>query len=178
MKLIYFCLEFPISNFQLAVSLAVPAYQLGFWPSSLSLNFHLFSVTGQLTRPPETTSLFPYTRPTLLTPFTPLTPQSSVGADLPQPSPSVEEPSSQTPTDKLSSQPSTYHHPSQPSTSSSLESAQMQPLSIEVEIKQLEEKYRNLMRSVLVAFQQGSVSLRDILACLMALPISLKLQLG
>jgi len=54
----------------------------------------------------------------------------------------------------------------------------MQPLGIEEEIKQFEEKYRNLVHSVLVAFQQGSVSFRDIQACLMALPISRQLQLG
>ena len=51
-------------------------------------------------------------------------------------------------------------------------------LSLEDEIREFEEKYANLVRSVLVAFQQGSVSFRDIRACLMALPISLKLQLG
>ena len=54
----------------------------------------------------------------------------------------------------------------------------MQPLGIEDEIKQLEEIYRNLVRSVLEAFQQGGVSFRDMQACLLALPVSLKLQLG
>ena len=120
---------------------------------------------GQLTRapPPEATPS-----------VAPLTPQSSVGADSPQPSPSIEELSSQPPTYQPPSQPPTYQLPSQPLTH--LESAQAQPLSIEEEIKEFEEKYARLVQSVLVAFQQGSVSFNDIQASLMALPTYLKPQ--
>ena len=63
--------------------------------------------------------------------------------------------------------------PSQPPTN--IESAKAQPLSLEEEIKEFEEKYRNLVRHVLVAFQQGSVSFDDIQAFLMAPPTSLQL---
>ena len=54
----------------------------------------------------------------------------------------------------------------------------MQPLSIEEEIKEFEEKYARLVQCVLVAFQQGSVSFSDIQASLMALPTYLKPQFG
>ena len=130
---------------------------------------------GQLSPPPEATPLPP----------SPLTPQSSVGADSPQPSPSAEELSSQplpnwspskSPTYQQPSQTPTYHHPSQPPTN--LESAQVKPLSIEEEIDEFEVKYAKLVHSVLVSFQQGSVSFSAIQACLMALPISLKHQWG
>jgi len=133
----------------------------------LNIEYHPFSTTGQLTPPPEAAPLTPPTPPTLLTPPTPLVPQSNVGADSPRHSPSVE---------KLSFQHPTYQHPSRPPTN--LERVQVQPQGIGEEIKQFEEKYRNLVHSVLVGFQQGSISLRDILACLMVLPISRQLQLG
>ena len=154
---------------------------------------------GQRTPPPEGTPLTP---PPETTPSAPLTPQSSVGADSPQPSPSVEELPSQPPTYQSPSQPPTYQPPSQPPTyqppsqppryqppsqpptyqppsqppTYQLESAQVQPLSIEEEIKEFEEKYARLVQCVLVAFQQGSVSFTDIKARLMALPISLQPQ--
>ena len=73
------------------------------------------------------------------------------------------------PAENLSSQHPTYQ----------IESAQAQPLiGLEEEIRQFEEKYANLVRSVLVAFEQGNVSLSDMKTCLITLPISLKLQLG
>jgi len=83
-----------------------------------------------------------------------------VGADLPQPSPSAE---------NLSSQHPTYQ----------IESVQAQPLiGLEEEIRQFEEKYANLVCSVLVAFEQGNVLLSDIKKCLITLPISVKLKFG
>ena len=91
------------------------------------------------------------------TPLTPLT-QNRMSADLTS-SPSGKE---------LSSQPPPYQ----------LESVQVQPPSLEEEIKEFEGKYANLVHSVLVSFQQSSVSFSDIQACLMSLPVSLKLQLG
>jgi len=99
-----------------------------------------------------------------------------VGADL-TPSQSAKELSSQPPPYELPSQPPPYQLSCQPPPYQ-LESVQVQPPSLEEEIKEFEGKYANLVRSVLVSFQQGSVSFRDIQACLMALPISLKLQLG
>ena len=100
-----------------------------------------------------------------------------MGAGSPQPFPSVEELPSQPLTPASYQQPSQtsiYQHPSQPPTN--LESAQVKPLSIEEEIDEFEVKYAKLVHSVLVSFQQGSVSFRAIQACLMALPISLKHQ--
>ena len=97
----------------------------GFWPLFHCQEYHLFSITGQLTPPPEATPLTPPTPLTPLTPPTHLTPQSSIGADLPQPSRSVEE---------LSSQPATY----QP------ESVQAQPLRLEEEIRCLKQQVQQV----------------------------------
>ena len=109
-----------------------------------------FSWLGQLISPLEAPPL---------TPPTPLTPPSSVGANSPQLSPNARGLPSQPPTDQL-------------------EGAQVQPLSLEEEIKQFEEKFEDLVDYVLSAFKRGGVSLPRVLKCLRQLPVSLKRQFG
>ena len=53
-----------------------------------------------------------------------------------------------------------------------------QPLSLEGEIKQFEEKYTDLVVIVRDAFKRGRVSFIQIQNCLLQLPVSLKLQCG
>jgi len=67
--------------------------------------------------------------------------------------------------------------PSQPPTNQ-LEGAQAQPLSLEEEIKQFEEKFEDLVDCVLRAFERGGVSLQRVLECLRQLPVSRKHQGG
>ena len=55
-----------------------------------------------------------------------------------------------------------------------LEDAQAQQLSLDEEIKHLEEKYADLVVYVQDAFITGGVSLKKVRACLLALPVSLK----
>jgi len=143
-----------ISHWQILTSCPLSSSSLpaGLMTTLLQSKYYPFSITEQLTCPPDATPLSPFTPPT------PLIPQSSVVAESPKPSPSVEE------------------LPSQPPTN--LESAQMQPLGIEEEIMQLEARYTNLVHSVLVSFQQAGVSFNDIQAYLMELPMSRQLQLG
>ena len=92
-----------------------------------------------------------------LTPPTPLTPQSCVGPNSPQLSPR-----------ELPSQAPKNH----------CEGAQAQPLSLEEDIKQFEEKYANLVVHVRDAFKRGKVSFTQLQDCLLQLPVSLKLQCG
>jgi len=110
-----------------------------------------FSILGQLTSPLE---VAPPTPPPL-TPPTPLTPPSSVDDSSPRLSPGVGDLPSPLPTNHL-------------------KDAQAQQLSLEEEIKQLEEKYADLVVYVQDAFKTGGVSLKKIRACLLVLPVSLK----
>ena len=109
-----------------------------------------FSILGQLTSQLEAAPL---------TPPTPLTPPSSVGANSPQHSASVGGLPSPLPTNDS-------------------EGAQAQPFSVKEEIEQFEEKYTDLVDHVLSSFKTGGVSLKRILKCLRQLPVSLKLQCG
>ena len=112
-----------------------------------------FSLLGQLLSPLEAPPLTPPT------PLTPLIPPSSVGANSPQLSPSARRLPSQPPINQL-------------------EGAQPQPLSLKEEIKQLEEKFEDLVDNVLSAFKTEGVHVRKVLKCLRQLPVSLKLQCG
>jgi len=89
---------------------------------------------GQLTSPLEATPP---------TPSTPLILQSIVGASSPQLSTGVAELPFQPPTNQF-------------------KGAQVQPLSLEEEIKQFEEKYADLVVSVQNAFKRGGVSFEKV----------------
>ena len=58
------------------------------------------------------------------------------------------------------------------------EGEQAQPLSLEDEIKQLEQKFEDLVDYVLNGFKTGGVCFKSVLKCLRQLPVSLKLQCG
>lgn len=91
------------------------------------------------------------------TPAIHLTLQSNVGATSPPLAPSVKE---------LPSQPLPNY----------LESGQALPLSLEEERKQFENKYEDLVAYILSGFKTGEVSVKEVLECLLQLPVSLKLQ--
>jgi len=114
-----------------------------------------FSILGQLTSPLEASP----SSPPPFTPPTPLTPPSSAGNNSPQLSPSGGELPFSPPTNQF-------------------KGAQAQPLSLEEEIKQFEEKYEDLVDNVLSAFKTEGVHVKRVLKCLRQLPVSLKLQCG
>ena len=103
----------------------------------------------QLTSPLEATP------PTPPTPPTPLILQSIVGANSAQLSTGVGELPFQPPTNQF-------------------KGAQVQPLSLEEEIKQFEEKYAELVVSVRDAFKREGVSFEKVQIRLLQLPVSLK----
>jgi len=57
-----------------------------------------------------------------------------------------------------------------------VEGEQAQPLSLEDEIKQFEEKFEDLVDNVLNGFNTGRVPCKRVVKCLRQLPVSLKLQ--
>jgi len=59
-----------------------------------------------------------------------------------------------------------------------VEGEQAQPLSLEDEIKQFEQKFEDLVDYVLSGFKTGRVPFKRVLKCLRQLPVSLKLQCG
>jgi len=68
----------------------------------------------------------------------------------------------------------------EPPSQAHLQGVQAQPhsFSLKEEIKQFEEKYKDLVDYVLSAFKTGRVSIKKVLKCLRQLPVSLKLQCG
>ena len=101
---------------------------------------------GQLTSPPEATHP---------TPSTPLIPQSIVGTNSPQLSTGVGELPFPPPINQF-------------------KGSQVQPVSLEEEIKQLEKKYADLVVSIRNAFKRRRVSYEKVQDCLLQLPVSLR----
>ena len=64
------------------------------------------------------------------------------------------------------------------SSTNQVEGEQAQPLSLEDEINQFEQKFEDLVDNVLSGFKTGGVSFKRVLKCLRQLPVSLKLQFG
>ena len=113
----------------------------------------IFSMLGHLTPPLE--AALPTPPPH--TPHSSLTQPSGMGANSLELSPGVGEQLSQAPTNYL-------------------EGTEAQPYSLKEEIEQFEEKYEDLVDSILSAFKAGKVSIKRVLKCLRQLPVSLKLQ--
>ena len=102
------------------------------------------SILGQLTSPLKA-----------IPPSTPLIPQSIVGTNSPQLSTGVGELPFQPPINQF-------------------KGSQVQPVSLEEEIKQLEKKYADLVVSIRNAFKRRRVSYEKVQDCLLQLPVSLR----